>query len=103
VNIVWTERSVASLEAIGDFIAIDDPKAAARWLARLVKRTEAIAALPHGGRIVPEVGRDDVREVFVRTYRIVYQVREDAIYILTVFNGRRLLHESDLDDLIDDD
>jgi predicted nuclease with TOPRIM domain len=33
---------------------------------------------------VPELGRDDVREVFVRTYRIVYEVREDAIHVLAV-------------------
>lgn len=34
--------------------------------------------------VVPEKGRPDIREVFLRTYRIVYRVREDGIVVLTV-------------------
>jgi toxin ParE1/3/4 len=74
VKVVWTERAAGSLEAIGAYIAADNPSAATRWLARLVKRAELVAMLPLSGRVVPEIGRDDVREVFVRRYRIVYQV-----------------------------
>ena len=28
--------------------------------------------------MVPELQREDIREVFLRTYRIVYRVREQA-------------------------
>lgn len=103
MKVVWTERAAASLEAIGAYIATDDPTAATRWLTRLVKRAELVAALPLAGRVVPEVDRDDVREVFVRRYRIVYQVRADAVFILTVFEGSRLLRDSDLEGMVDDD
>jgi plasmid stabilization system protein ParE len=46
--------------------------------------------MPLGGRRVPELGRDDVREVFKRTYRIVYRVTETRVEILTVFEGHQL-------------
>lgn len=44
---------------------------------------------PLGGRVVPELGRTDVREVFLRTYRIIYRVAGDDIRILTVFEGHQ--------------
>lgn len=53
--------------------------------------------MPNAGRIVPEVGRPDVREVLLRTYRIVYRVVDDGIVVLTLFEGHRLLGELDLD------
>jgi len=48
--------------------------------------------------VVPEFGRDDVREVFVRTYRIVCRMLPDEIHVLTVFEGSRLLHPSNITD-----
>jgi len=85
----WTERAVADLFAIGEFIAADDPLAARLWLARLRRRAQDAAALPRAASVVPELGRDDVREVFVRRYRIVYRVVTEGIVVLTVFEGHR--------------
>lgn len=42
-------------------------------------------------RVVPEVQRDDIREVFLHTYRIVYGIRDDHIIVFTVFGGGKLL------------
>jgi len=42
------------------------------------------------GRRVPEIGRDDIREVLKRSYRIVHRVRGDRLEVLTVFEGHRL-------------
>ena len=47
--------------------------------------------MPLSGRRVPEVGRDDVREVIKGAYRIVYRLRNDRAEVLTVFEGHRLL------------
>jgi plasmid stabilization system protein ParE len=53
--------------------------------------------MPHAGRVVPEIGRQDVREVFVRSYRVVYRLVADGIVVLTVFEGHRLLENLDPD------
>jgi plasmid stabilization system protein ParE len=71
-------------------IARDDRGAAARWVARLVRIAEKTAKAPFAGRRVPELNRDDVRETFLRTYRLVYRVTATRIEILTVFEGHRL-------------
>lgn len=90
VSIEWTERAVADLRAIDDYIAAHDPAAAERWVGRLIAKAEAAARLPMAGRVVPEKARTDIREVFLRRYRIVYRVREESILVLTVFEGHRL-------------
>ena len=39
---------------------------------------------------MPELGRDDVREMVLRSYRIVYRVAAGRLVVLTVFEGHRL-------------
>ena len=49
--------------------------------------------MPHAGRVVPEFDRDDIREVIVGNYRIVYRVRATEVLVLTVFESHKLLGE----------
>jgi len=88
--ILWTDRALRDLEAIRDFIARGNIQAADRWVARLIAAAEQAATAPLAARQVPEVGRSDVRELLLRSYRIVYRVRDDHIDVLTVFEGHRL-------------
>lgn len=88
----FTARARADLLAIGHYIARDKPGAAKRFVKRLQKRARDAAALPRSGRRVPEFGgRDDIREVIERGYRIVYRIVGEEIHLLTVFESHRLL------------
>lgn len=82
-------RALRDLADIRRFIAEDDPAAARRWVRRLEQRANEAAMAPLAGRVVPEVGDPTVREAFVRSYRIVYQVSEGELRVLTVFEGHR--------------
>lgn len=88
-SIHWSSRALSDLEAIADPIALDDEVAAERWVDRLIAQAESVKSAPHARRRVPELGREDVRETFLRTYRIVYRVSEQRIDVLTVFEGHR--------------
>lgn len=94
----WTERSRGDLVEIARHIARDKPGAARNWVARLRQRARQAAELPLSGRKVPELGREDVREILERGYRIVYRVLEDSVHILTVFEGHRELRKGELAD-----
>ena len=89
MRVSWTPRALRDLREIGAYIRRDSPDAARRWIDRLQERGEQTADAPRAGRIVPEIQREDVREVFLKSYRIVYQLRQDEIAILTVFEGHR--------------
>ncbi|WP_438008374.1 type II toxin-antitoxin system RelE/ParE family toxin [Sorangium sp. So ce321] len=95
--VVWTERARDDLVAVFHFIARDDRKAAARWIARLLEQAELVAMAPVGERVVPELGRNNVRDVFLRSYRIIYRVAGDDIRILTVFEGHRRLRLEEIE------
>ena len=84
-------QALRDLDAIRRFIARDDPAGACRWIAKLQERARAVLPVPRSGRVVPEVGRTDVREVFVGNYRIVYRLVVEELHILTVFEGHRRL------------
>lgn len=92
----WTARAQRDLTAIADYISQDSPQAARAWVEKLRERAQRAAAGPLAGRVVPELGRADVREVFLRTYRIVYAIRDDAIDVLTVFEGHRLFPDGNV-------
>jgi toxin ParE1/3/4 len=94
----WAPRARRELLSVGRYIARNDPDAALRCVEQLVKRMSAVAELPFTGRQVPEFGREDIREVLVRGYRIVYAVRKSQILVLAVHHERRLLRPDVLAD-----
>jgi plasmid stabilization system protein ParE len=91
VKLRWTDRARSDLAAIERYIALDDRDAAARWIDRLRERARKAARIPNAGRVVPEIGREDVREVFLGNYRLVYRVGANHVDVLTVFEGHRRL------------
>lgn len=97
MSLRWTQRAADDLVAIGEYIAADDPAAARAWVERLRQRAVRASRAPRAGRVVPELGREDGREVFQRSYRIVYRVVDRGIVVLTVFEGHRLLGGLDPD------
>jgi len=98
MKLLWTDRARRDLLDIGRFIARDNPRAARAWIERLRERARKAALNPMAGRVVPERADQEVREVFLRNYRIVYRVVDEAIHVLTVFEGHRLLPQDTLSD-----
>ena len=81
---------------MGDFIARDAPGVAQVFVERVFAAVTRLEAFPRSGRVVPEIGQEDLREMIFGSYRIVYVVSEDEANILTVFHAARLLRPSDL-------
>jgi addiction module RelE/StbE family toxin len=87
----WTEQAVADLQSIREFIERDSPRYGRLVAERLFDATERLELFPRSGRIVPELERDDIRELIVGDYRLVYRLEADLAVLLTVFRGSRLL------------
>ena len=93
----WSKRARGDLVCIGLYTARDKPVAARRWTERLHAHAELAAEMPLAGRVVPSFGRNDIREVFLRSYRIVYRVTGYGIFVLTVFDGHKRMQDIDPD------
>ncbi|HCW75712.1 MAG TPA: plasmid stabilization protein [Candidatus Marinimicrobia bacterium] len=91
MKLVWTPTALQQLSEIEQFIAQDNPLAALEFVTYLIDRAETIRENPKMGRIVPELGEMDIREIIAKNYRIVYRLKGPEIQILTVFEGHHLL------------
>jgi len=91
MKLFWTETARKDLQAIRRYIAADNPAAVKKWVGRLRVRAQNTIHSPLAGHKVPELLRDDIRELIEGNYRIVYQVFEDRLVILTVFEGHQLI------------
>ena len=48
------------------------------------------------GRIVPELNEEDVRELFLYSYRIIYEIKDEVIFVLAVVHQRRNLKDENI-------
>ncbi|CAD73552.1 conserved hypothetical protein [Rhodopirellula baltica SH 1] len=84
MQVSWTEYAVSDLLAIRDYIGRDSDKFADLIFERIVEQTERLLEYPDAGSIVPEFGREDVSEIQVNSYRVVHQIFDDEVRVLTV-------------------
>ena len=96
MTVIWTEQAWERLLEIERFIARDDPPAAARLVDKLIDRGDGLAEHPTQGRRLPELPESGLRELIVGNYRLVYRRTPEAVEILTVFEGHRLLRPEEL-------
>jgi plasmid stabilization system protein ParE len=91
LSIRWSSRATRQLEAIIEYIAGDSPRYATIFTKRVMQVFRAIPANPKLGRMVPEYADPDLRERILQSYRIVYRLKPNAIEIVTVCHGSRLI------------
>ena len=92
VKIIWSEQAKVDLQNIYDFIAEDSTYYAEIELIKIKTATEILIKHRFNGRIVPELGSENVREIIQGNYRIIYRLKDsNEIAIVTVHHGARLL------------
>ena len=73
LRIVWTSLAVERAHEAARYIARDKPEAALSWLEGLFESTDRLQHFPQSGRMVPEIGLPEYREiVYRRSHRVVY-------------------------------
>lgn len=97
MKVVWTENSVQDLLIIKKYIAEDSPERSDRWIEELLEAGESLSALASRGRLVPELNQENLRELLIGNYRLVYRLSLKVIEILTVFEGHRQIRKDDIE------
>ncbi len=88
----WTESALDDLTDIAEFVAKDSPAYAKRLATKLVEAPRRLARLPRSGSIVPEFKNEAIREVLVRPYRLIYQIRDQDCFVVAIVHGFRELN-----------
>ena len=89
--LIWTDEALDDIEAIAQFIARDSAHHAQRVVDGLMELGDGIVEHPLAGRVVPELNDAQVRERFLYSYRLIYEVSTGRVTMLAVLHGRRLL------------
>lgn len=89
--LIWSDEALDDIDAIAQFIARDSEHHARRVVEALFTLGEAITEQPLAGRVVPELGNHEVRERFLYSYRLIYEIADERIAVVAVLHGRRLI------------
>lgn len=97
-EIIWLDPATDDLEEIVEYIAFDDPDAASRVAARILRHVRQLAAHPKSGSVPPELPNSEYRQIVEPPCRIFYKVKDDTVFIVHVMRSERILRWSRLDD-----
>ena len=86
----------AQLDEAMAWIARDRPAVALEWLELVLGEAEHLAVFPDSGRVVPESSRDEIRELIVSPYRVVYRRDADAVVVTMVLHERQHIERADI-------
>ena len=95
-RIIWTESALQDLDQIADYISLDKPKAANRFVQRVFQRVEQLAFHPKTGSIPNELNGTPYRQLVIPPVRIFYRERDDTVFIIYIMRGERFFRSNEL-------
>lgn len=90
-EIVWSEPALSDLDAIADYIALENPVAASALIKRIFGHVEQLADHPESGSRPQELGRSRYRQIVEPPCRVFYRYDGHEVLILYVMRSERLL------------
>ena len=97
-RVIWTEPALSDLDGIADYIALDDPAAARRFVRKVFLRFGQLAEHPESGSIPAELRKlKNYRQLVEKPCRIFYKLTaDDTVYVIHVMRGEMTLKRRNL-------
>ena len=92
--VIWSNPAKDDLKKIHDYIAKDSKFYAIKVSQEFVEKTEKLKDFSKMGRVVPEFGNTNIRELLVYSYRLIYEISSDKIEIIAIIHGRQEFHKA---------
>jgi toxin ParE1/3/4 len=93
-EVIWTEPALSDLDAIADYIALENPVATAEFVRRVFEHVEQLTAHPESGSKPLELKRSRYRQIVEPPCRVFYRYDGKRVYILHVMRSERLLRKN---------
>lgn len=93
-QVIWTEPALNDLDAIADYIAVENVVAAAALVQRVFGRMDQLEVHPESGPHVPELKRSRYRQIAEPPCRVFYRFDGQKIFILHVMRSEQLLRRA---------
>ena len=92
-RLIWTEPALKDLETIAEYIALDKPDAARRYIQKVFTAVERLSQFPKSGSIPPEISNLPYRQVVVPPCRVFYRCDKDCVFIVFVMRSEQDLRQ----------
>lgn len=92
-KLIWTEPAVADLNAIAEYIAIDNIVAAKALVQRIYKCASRLQRYLQSGAKPPELGKTRYRQLIEPPCRIFYRYERQTVYVVHVMRQERQLRQ----------
>src|SRR4051812_46461389 len=89
LRIFWAESAWKDLESIYEYIARDSRFYAVSFVQQARDASRSLESFAKRGRIVPELGDPQTRELFVMNHRLIYRLDKRAVHIVALIHGSR--------------
>lgn len=97
-EVIWAAPALNDLDAIADYIALDDPEAARRLVQKIFAHVDQLASHPGLGSKPQELKGWRYRQIVEPPCRIFYRQDSGRVLILHVMRSERLLRTELLSD-----
>jgi len=91
VGVIWAPKAEQDLYQIIDYIAQDSPSYASLFYDQLHEKVKNLSNFPLMGRKVPELDDSNIREIIIGNYRLIYRISNEALQIVRIIHGSRIL------------
>lgn len=95
-QIIWSEPALADLDAIADYIALENPVAASELVKRIFDHVDQLTDQPDSGSRPQELGRSRYRQIVEPPCRVFYRHDGHKVFILHAMRSERLLRKKQL-------
>ena len=95
--VAWSRQAKRDLRAIFDHIAIDSTTQAKTVTEKIGAKVTVLEKLPRIGKMAPELGDPNVRELPIYTYRVLYEIQTDNVEVLAIIHKRKNTKPEDID------
>jgi addiction module RelE/StbE family toxin len=96
VEVIWTEPALNDLDAIADYIALDNPEASKRLVQKVFRHVGQLADHPKSGSKPPELKGWRYRHIVEPPCRVFYRNQGAHVFIPYIMRSERLLRPSAL-------
>ena len=97
-EVIWSDPALADLDAIGDYIALENPAAAKKLVGRIFEHVDQLEAHPDNGSKPQQFDGWRYRQLIEPPCRIIYRHDkvQGRVYILHVMRSEQRLRRSKL-------
>jgi len=87
----WSVEATDDLNRIAEYIKQDSETYAKSVVRRILESTRKLQQFPRMGRIVPELGDENMRELLVVSYRVIYRIEDNEVTIAAIAHTKQSL------------